>query len=379
MSFAKLQSHIAKVMQEKDLPGLAVCAVKDGRIVYEEGFGQADIDRKTNVNENTLWQIFSVTKTLTASAVLKLVEMGHVRLDEDIRTYFPEFTFRPRRGAQEQPISLADVLSHRSGYNRSMASLTVHFPGEQGPDFDTLAKKLLDRRMVAKPGAWPHYANVNYYLLAGLIERVSGCDFDTFIAREFLKPLGMNQTYTTVSEEIFDQLAVGYVPGFSMGSVMLRLLVPYRQYRHLVSRSKAGFKRLAHFEMDGKGYGGLVSTVSDLARFAAFQLQDEKQYAEILSFNHRKLMRQTHGYFGYSWLFDKTAGERVAWHTGGGPGFKTYLGIVPDRNLGIVVAMNNFTFSGVEKDIASRLIRMDQNRTFSKMGTAPTPELCEVL
>lgn len=168
-----------------DGPGCAVAIVQDGKIVFEQGFGLADLAKKTAITPATTFNMASMTKQFTGMAIALLITDGKLWESDDIRKFLPELR------DYGEPITLANLLNHSSGLRNHMA-LAAFQPGDHLPSHDE-ALKLVFRQSALNftPGTRHQYESPNYVLLAEIVARVSGTTYPDFLQQRILKPLGM--------------------------------------------------------------------------------------------------------------------------------------------------------------------------------------------
>jgi CubicO group peptidase (beta-lactamase class C family) len=266
--------------------GTAV-AVRDGEIVHCRGF-----TRVTSCD--TVYDIGSITKQFTAAAVMKLEEMGRLRVGDPIGKYIGPVP------ADKAGITLRHLLTHTSG-----------LPDALGDDYDVLSREqmlagALTSRLRSAPGREFHYSNVGYGILAAIVERVSGLGYEQFLAVHLLRPAGMTQT--------------GYVlPAWRRGLVA----VEYDE------RGRSRGRPFDHpWAADGpywnlRGNGGLLSTARDMVRWHRALEGDAilSRRAKRKLFKPRVPIPVVEGYEGfrvaYGWAVSRTASGRMVTHSGG--------------------------------------------------------------
>ncbi|HST62851.1 MAG TPA: serine hydrolase domain-containing protein [Longimicrobium sp.] len=201
-----------------------------GRVVYEGAFGLVDQDTRAPLTPATPMRIASVSKAFTALLVMQQVQEGRLRLDEPITTYLPRF----RRDTGSR-ITLRHLLTHRSGLPHDQAGPSVAYRPEEGLDADLLAE----------PGSTFQYNNRDYYLLARVLERVTGRTFAELLQERVLRPAGMAATGVHPYPSLVPGEAVGYAPPDS-----------------------TGLHRAPELDMRNYlGAAGMYSTAADLHRF----------------------------------------------------------------------------------------------------------------
>ena len=209
-------------------PGCALAVIQDGRIVYKRGYGMANLDHDVPITPSTVFYIASISKQFTAAAVVLLAQQGKFSLDDEVRTYIPEL---PDFGT---PITIRHLIHHTSGLRTWRAGATL-------PD-DNLGLVSRQKELNFRPGEKHLYSNRGYWLLALIVERVSGQSFREFTSANLFQPLGMKNTFFRDDHsEIVKQLAYGYVP------------------------AKGDAFRRTIYRADVVGAGGLLTTVEDLA------------------------------------------------------------------------------------------------------------------
>jgi CubicO group peptidase (beta-lactamase class C family) len=233
----------AEALAAGEVAGFAVAVVENGRVRLARGYGFADLEQRTPVRADTVFRIGSVTKEFTAAAILLLAERGRLSLDDRLVKYFPEF---PR--ADE--VTIRQLLNHTSGISNYTAAAQF-FPAVAPRDYTAAdfvkviaaADPLYD----FTPGTSWSYSNSGYFLLGGVIERVSGQSYSAFLEANFFRPLGLRATKPDDLAEI--------VPGRAEG------------YDKDPDRPGA-FRNASHLSMSvAAAAGAMRSTVGDLARW----------------------------------------------------------------------------------------------------------------
>ena len=186
-----------------ELPGIAVLVARDGKIVYEAGFGFADLERKTRVGPETKFRIGSVTKQFTAAAVLRLVDQGKLALTDPLEKFFPGFA----RGGE---ITLHHLLTHTSGIHSHTGKPEFLGRVTQPITPAELIAWFCDDPADFAPGAGFLYNNSGYFLLGEIVAQVSGKSYAAFLREAFFEPLGMNDTGVFVNSTLPPGMALGY-------------------------------------------------------------------------------------------------------------------------------------------------------------------------
>ncbi len=321
MSQEKLSDFVAAQAKEFDVPGVAVGVLLDGREIYAS-HGVTSLGNPLEVDEKTLFPLASVSKTFTATALMRLVAEGKVELDAPVRRYVPELELADERAAAQ--ITVLNLLNHTAGLEWNLIDDGVGDRSLAG-----LVAKLHRLPLIAPPGTRASYSQAGYNLAGRIIEKVTGLPFEQAMASLVLEPVGLSDTVYGLAEVMVRKFAVGHNRGDD-GE-----LHPARPW--------GAFKEGARGDNPG---GGLASSVSDLLRWARFQLGDGEGVlpAEAL---HRmreqtvELRSSTLGDgFGICWFLHDLDGLHGIGHGGSGNGQFAELLIVPERNFAVVSLAN---------------------------------------
>jgi CubicO group peptidase (beta-lactamase class C family) len=185
--------RIDKLFEPWNKPDSAGCALgvfKDGKVIFERGYGMADLEHNASITPQTAFDIGSVAKQFTALAILLLVQQGKLSLDDDVHKYVPEVTDYAVK------VTLSNLLYHTSGLRNHF--LLYQLRGWRWGDLESRADALdavaRQKELNFKPGDEHSYTNTGYFLLGEVIYRVSGMTLRNFVAQNIFKPLGMNDT-----------------------------------------------------------------------------------------------------------------------------------------------------------------------------------------
>jgi CubicO group peptidase (beta-lactamase class C family) len=309
---ARVRAAVEAYLAEKKVTGASVAIAKDGKIVFEQGFGLADVEHDVPYRAETVTRLASVSKTITAVAFMQLVEAGKLDLDEDIRKYVPEF---PDKG---EKITARHLLTHTSGVRHYKAN-----EAENQIEHRSVAesfKRFVDDPLVHKPGAKFTYSTYAFNLLARAVETASGMDFRDYLAQKVFQPAGMEAS----------------------GPEDLRRIVEHRArgYRRLADG------RLVNSDFANVSYkwagGGMVSTAPDLCRFGIALLEGKlmKRDTLALMWTDQKVADPNAGKRLLGWAGGDFNGNALAQHGGAQQGSRTYFIIVPADRLVAAILTN---------------------------------------
>jgi len=312
---------ITHQLAERHIPGAVVVVVRDGQILFERGYGYANLGEQIKVDpETSLFRIASITKLFTWTAVMQMVEQGKLDLDADVNQYL-DFQIP---NTFPQPIAMKDLMSHTAGFEDNWYATYAAQPADIEPLGRWLAAHIPER--VFPPGQVPAYSNYGANLAGYIVERLSGVAWDTYVEQNILEPLGMARAtaHQPLPEALQPNMAKGYL--YTRGK-----FIPQ------------GFDLLSP-----PAAGGMSATGSDMARFMIAHLQNG-QYgeAQILQEQTAKLMHSTlykpdprlNGMFYGFWEMSQN-GVPIYGHTGDLSTFRSLLALFPEQNMGLFVSYN---------------------------------------
>jgi CubicO group peptidase (beta-lactamase class C family) len=206
-----LDGFMPEQIEHADIAGAVIAVVKDGKLLFAKGYGYADVAKKTPVSpETTLFRPGSISKLFTWTAVMQQVEQGKLDLDRDVNDYL-DFKVPPAFG---KPITLRDIMTHRSGFEETIKDLFVGSEKDMRPIPEYLQVHMPAR--IFPPGTTPAYSNYATTLAAYIVQRVSGQPFDDYVEEHIFKPL--NMTHATFRQPLPDSLKASMSCGYQLGS-----------------------------------------------------------------------------------------------------------------------------------------------------------------
>ena len=184
----KLDSLLRRINKRHDFHG-AILVAKNKKIVYSNQIGYADFRKKEDLNKESTFQLASVSKQFTAAAIMLLVERNKIKITDTINTYFPDFPY--------QNITIKNLLNHTAGLPKYFWVAEHKWKEKKAPSNSEMMKLLTlsHTERFFKPGRNFDYSNTAYFVLASIIEKVSGTSFSRFLKRNIFDPLGMKNSY----------------------------------------------------------------------------------------------------------------------------------------------------------------------------------------
>ena len=310
-----IDRYIERQMAADRVPGLALAITRGDEVIYLKGYGTAGNGKP--MTPHTQLYIASLSKGFTALAVMQLVEEGKIGLDEPVRAYLPDFAATDQR--------LSDRITVRELLNQTSGLADSGFPAYTLPQPDSLGERvesLRDARLVSRPGTAFHYTDLNYAVLARIVEVASGRSFDEYLQERVFSPLEMGHTTSVLTSGEASQAA----PGLAQGHV-LAFGVP-----------------IPRGEMDGflGGSGGVISTAHDMANYLVMQ-NSGGQFgnADLVSQESVSLMHTPpqgiDSSYAMGWTVPTGAKPRVVEHNGVLSAFHADAALLPDEDYGVVL------------------------------------------
>ncbi len=214
---ARMDDVAESLLREANLAGFSVAVSRGGTVVFAQGYGFADLPGGVPASADTVYGIGSITKQLTAAAMLQLQEDGKLALDDDIRTYLPGYPTNGRR------ISIRQLLSHTSGVPELTVQQSYSGTSEAGTTREALMHAVLSLPLDFVPGTQWRYSNSGYVLAGMILERVTGLSYDAYLTKHVLGPLGLRDTSVCPDDRSSAPYARGYEPQTGIWTRAIRL------------------------------------------------------------------------------------------------------------------------------------------------------------
>ena len=313
----EIEKAVASFMSANSVPGVGAAVVLDSEPAWSAGFGMADLENYSPATSSTLFRLGSISKPITATAILQLWERGRLDLDAPVQKYCPAF---PQK---EWPITSRELLGHLGGIRHYNPDGKGDIPEDSARHFSSMVESLqifANDPLVAKPGTKFNYSTYGYTLLGCVLEGAASEKYMEYVRKNIFQPAEMEQTR---DDDFF-------------------IIVPHRtRWYH---KDKSGVVHNAgvldsSYKIPG---GGLISSADDMARFEAAVLADKllKRSTRDLMWTPLKTADGKANVYALGWGTADKFGVHAAGHTGGQQGTDTAFVIVPERRIGVVVLAN---------------------------------------
>ncbi|MEH7224755.1 serine hydrolase [Bacillus sp. JJ1566] len=354
-----MDEFLQKKVDEEHIPNMAVTVVADGKVIFEKGYGFANIEEQVKVNpETTMFRIGSVSKLFTWTAIMQLVEQGKLDLNTDINQYL-DFEIPARLAVgpnkeQPKPITLLDLMTHTPGFE-DYSSAIFRLTAEEMPPLGQYVREYRPER-VFPVGEVLAYSNYGTALAGYIVEQVSGIPYSEYVEEKIFKPLDMN--HSTFQQPLPTDFSTNLA----------------QAYRYIDGEFKEG-----SFEFVPGAAGGMSSTANDMAKFM-------QAYLEGGSFNGKRILEEDTVQHMFQQQFthhdqldgmalgfiEKTMnGKRILNHGGSTALFDTGLYLLPQENIGLFISYsgNDFrTHTELFQAFMDHYFPLDESVTVTAMG-----------
>ena len=325
---------IEREMAQNEITGISIALVDDQDVIWQQGFGYADLENKIMATPDTVYRAGSIAKVFTAAAAMQLAEQGKLDIDKPLAAALPEFSIRTRF-PNADPVTPRNIMCHHSGLpSNFLQGLFVRDPDP----FESVVANIHDEYQAFPPNYVFSYSNLGMALLGAAIQKVSGEPFDSYMNHRFFQPLGMTQS--------------SFVP-------------------RPIAKAYDRNKEIEVFSLRDMPAANLLSTVVDLSQFLKMQFGDGMTDGhQVLSpASAREMVRiqnknfpMTFGqYVGLGWMMsgiDVPGGGTVASHGGSLPDSHSMMAILPEHKLGVVVLSNSSSSHVAVSKIATEALRL---------------------
>jgi CubicO group peptidase (beta-lactamase class C family) len=308
-----------RMLQKGRFPGLTIAVVHKGKIVYSKAFGVKNIDTGAKMSIRSLFHQASVTKPFVATAIMQLVEQGKVNLDDPVTKYLPYFKLADKR---YKIITVRQMVTHTSGMP-DVRDYEWDKPVYDDGALERYVRSLSDKKLIFAPGESMRYSNMAFEVLGDLIAKVSGKSFEDYVQENILTPLNMKDS-TLLKKKANPQL----------------MTTP-----HILKEGKTAVSPVYPYNRMHAPSSTLISNVMDMSRWAMANLNHgHLEGKRILKESTYDIIwnkgSSASGQVGISWFIGDHNGIKTISHGGGDTGYRSYILLLPEKSLGIVLAFN---------------------------------------
>lgn len=326
----EFEQDFLKGMNEKRIPGASVVIVKDGRVIFQKGFGVKERGKSGKVDEDTIFRLGSVSKGFASVLAGMFVDEGVIEWDEPVTEYLEDFKLNDPE--QTERVEVRHLLSHTSGLPRHAYTNLV----EDGLSLERIIPRLEQVPLIAKEGEQLAYQNAAYSVIEKVLESQTDTDFNTLLSERLFLPLGMQ--YSSASYDSIRNSNNTALPHVYHSRSRGRVPIPIsNKYYNAVSS------------------GGINASASDMGKWLLLltgyhpELISDETLEEIYhpqaTMNNRRFSSEWEGvdesHYGMGWRILDNHGQRVVYHGGYVNGYRSEIAFAPDDNIGICVLINS--------------------------------------
>jgi len=346
--FSAVDAYLEGQRQALGIPGMALAIVQDDHIAFLGSYGEADSDGRP-VTPQTPFQIGSTAKSMTALAIMQLVEVGQVELDAPVKAYLSWFTTAdPVASAQ---ITIRHLLNQTSGLSTVTGRGEFAASDLSDQAIENSVRALANAVLVSPPGTTYHYSNSNFTILGLVVQVVSGQSYERYMQEHIFDPLEMRHSFTAQEPAEQDGLASGYVTFFGLQVT-----------------------RRTPFNRGSLPNGYIFSSAEDMGHYMIAQLNDGR-YGEVsvlspqgMAAMHTAAVAAEDGSYAMAWHVGDIAGVPAIFHSGDNANYATFILLVPEQELGVVllINVNGFSVNNAARQLSTGVLAI-------LLGKTPAP------
>jgi len=316
----KLDLFLQRINKRHDFHG-ALLVAKNGKILYSNQVGYKDFNKKELLNEQSVFQLASVSKQFTATAIMILYEKNQIKLTDTVTTYFPNFPYKD--------VTIKNLLNHTAGLPKYFWIAEHKWKHQKAPTNSEMMALLESSKVQRfyRPGCNFDYSNTGYFVLASIVEKVSGASFGAFVKQHIFDPLKMNDSYVYSFEN--DSIRTNQLDGYRL----------YKGWRHLKINSTINDAIV--------GDKNVYSTSKDLLKWTVGLNNEKLLSKESLALMYAKgktvYGKEVPYGFGFRVITDK---QNTIYHHGKWNGFRTGLTQYPEEDL-VVIVLEHTSYNGI--------------------------------
>ena len=325
----EFQRNFEEGLTDQRIPGASVAIVKDGRVVYQKGFGVKEIGKPEKVDEHTVFRLGSVSKGFASVLTGVLVEEGVVNWDDPVFRYLEDF--RLNDPVQTDRVQIRHLLSHTSGLPRHAYTNLV----EDGLSLDRIIPRFSHVPLISKEGEQLAYQNAAFSTIEKVLEVQTNTDFNTLLDEKLFKPLAMNYSSTS-----YDGIS------FSDNRALPHIYHSHSQGRVPIPISKKYYNAVSS--------GGINASASDMGKWMLLLTGNypdiiseetlEVIYGPLATINNRRFSRYWDGvnesHYGMGWRVLDNHGQKIVYHGGYVNGYRSEIAFAPEEGIGISILIN---------------------------------------
>ena len=332
----RTRQHFDRSISAREYPGIQYFALGPTGVIYQYAGGWADIRNRRRMDFSTTMMAYSMTKTLTAAAILQLVEAGEIHLDDSVPKYFPASPYG-------RSMTVRHLLSQTSGIPNPIPFRWVH-PVRQHASFDEdqALKAVLQKnpKLLFAPGTKCRYSNISYWILGRILESITGKTFSEYVAENIFQPLRLSKEQAAFAIPDEARHAKGYLGRYTLMNFAKSFLVD----REFIGEYEDAWLHIRDHHPNGASFGGLIATAQAISVFLRDQLSETSILfnadTKELFFSQQKIVTGEPINMTLGWHIGKLKTVQHFYKEGGGGGYHAEMRIYPSRRIATVIMVN---------------------------------------
>jgi CubicO group peptidase (beta-lactamase class C family) len=319
----ELEPLIEDFVHQQQIPGFAIGVIQDDRLVYAQGFGVKNLALNHDpVTPRSLFHMASITKTFVATSIMQLVEAGKINLDAPVVQYLPYFRLADDR---YQTITVRQMVTHTSGMP-DVQDYEWDKPQYDDGALERYVRSLSNQKLIFAPGTDFRYSNMAFEVLGDVIAKVSGESFDDYVQHHILTPLKMKDSTLLIKKTNPKLMTWGHERDKD-GHVFASKVYPYNRMHSPSSNLHSNVEDMARWALANLNHGELDGR----------RILKEQTYAIMWKPAHKLSDSDS---VGISWFLGEYRGQATVSHGGGDTGYATFLVLLPEKKIAVVLMAN---------------------------------------
>lgn len=340
----RLDNFLSLELEDKQFPGVQYVVFNRDEVLYEFAGGYAKVAAKEKMTANSLLNVYSTTKVVTAIAVLQLAQQGKLKLSDTAVKYFPELPYKD--------VTIAQILSQSSGIpNALLGNFYIHWASEH-QNFNREAVLLSALKENAdlkfRPGEEVGYSNMGYAILGKIIENVSGLKYEEYIYQNIFNRLNLDKEKINFDSQLQKNAALPYFKRYSLINNILVLFLSGS-----TTNTEGDWKSINRpFFFNYPAHGGIVASATEYVKIFMSLMRTENSEllsAEFINKMFSKQISYKKTTMAMSWFVGEMNQKPYFYHQGSGMGYVAEVRIYPEEKIGSLLLMNRTEYDALEK------------------------------
>lgn len=319
----KLDRIFSEIVENHELPGLAVGIVQEDEIIYAQGFGVKSLLTQEPITTKSMFHMASVSKPFVATALMQLAEKGLIGLDDAVINHLPYFKIDDERYSQ---LTIKQMLTHTSGLP-DVEDYEWDKPEYDDGSVERYVRSLTDKKLIFDPSKGFAYSNMAFEVLGDVISKVAGQPFEDYVEECILQPLGMHES-TFLKAKVSEELST--TPHLNLFSTSVSDVYPYNRRHAASSTLHSNVLEICNWARANLNRGS----------FNASQILKSDSYDLLWKPHHQIDENNPSDFIGLSWFISTQRDHKIIRHGGGDIGYSTNLVLLPEKSIGIVTLCN---------------------------------------